>query len=511
MSFESILFERPEDRPAIEPAEMPGFFVDLNLDQIVEAVVKGRQEYNLRPLFWAPLGRVGAIEYRHEVMQELERPEPARIITAFAQGMRTVREYLTRIERLYYPLQKQRWFLDAVDVYCDTVAALRRDLSSTDLHARGLVALRQYLQEYTASTAFAHLEEETKGLKDALAGIDYCIRIRGNSVTVRAYDNEADYSAYVQQTFERFKQGDVKDYRAKFPASGEMNTVEAQILDNVARLYPETFGRLNAYCQQHADFRDATIAAFDREVQFYLAYLEFIGSVGAAGLSFCYPHVSDTRKEIADLEGFDLALANKLRAEGSSIVCNDFWMNGKERIFVVSGPNQGGKTTFARTFGQLHYLAALGCPVPGKEARLFLFDNLFTHFEKEENVEDLRSKLEDDLVRVHRILSEATPRSIIIVNEILTSTTLSDAVFLGKKVMEHLSRLDALCVWVTFVEELASFSEKTVSMISMVAPENPAVRTYKIARRPAHGRSYAAALAEKYGLTYGALKERIRP
>ena len=142
MSFESILFERLEDRPGVEPAEMPGFFVDLNLDQIVEAVIKGKPEYNLRSLFWSPLTRVGAIEYRHEVMQELERPEPARIVGAFAQGMHTGRDYLARADRLLYPLQKQRWFLDAVDVYCEAVVSFLGDLSAADLKSRGLLAFR---------------------------------------------------------------------------------------------------------------------------------------------------------------------------------------------------------------------------------------------------------------------------------------------------------------------------------------------------------------------------------
>lgn len=510
MSFPSILFKDPDSARDIERTDPPGFFRDLNLDQVIDAVVRGREEYNLRPFFYSPLKNTDGIEYRHEVMRDLENEGLYGCIKTFAAGMRSVREHLDGAEKLYYEYQKQAWFLSAVDIYCNTVVTFAGDLSRAPVESQGFAAFRDYLGAYVQSGGFKTLMAEVERIRAALAAIRYCLEIEGGGFSVRKYDPKPDYSEEVQRTFQKFRQGAVKDYRVDFSKSSGMNHIEAVILGFVARLNPEIFSDLSAFCTANGGFRDEAVVAFDREIQFYAAYLEYIGVLRSAGLKFCYPIVSGDGKEVYDCEGFDLALAHKLCGENSTVVCNDFFLKGSERVFVVTGPNQGGKTTFARTFGQLHYLDALGCPVPGSRARLHLFDEIFTHFEKEEDIRDLRGKLEDDLVRIRAILDRATPDSIVIMNEIFTSTTLKDAVFLSRMVMGKIAALDALCVWVTFIDEMASFSDRTVSMVSGTSPENPALRTFKITRRPADGLSYAMSIAEKYGLTHDLLKERIR-
>ena len=278
----------------------------------------------------------------------------------------------------------------------------------------------------------------------------YTLQIRSGSITVRKYDSEIDYAADVEEFFRKFQIGAVNDYSAKFNESAQMNHVEAAIMDFVAKLHSDIFIRVNAYCNRNASYIDETIGRFDRELQFYIAYLDYLEPLRRAGLSFCYPTLSVESKELCTHDVFDIALAKSLVTKRETVVCNDFYLIGKERIFVISGPNNGGKTTFARMFGQLHYLASLGCLVPGTDVRLFLFDRLLTHFEREEDITNLRGKLEDDLVRINDTLNQATSKSIIIMNEIFNSGTLKDAIFLGTKVIERIVQLDALCVCVSF-------------------------------------------------------------
>lgn len=408
----SVLFDQADDRASAEQAGVPSYFTDLHLDQIVNSVTASRAEYGLLPFFYWPERRVDAIRYRHEVFRDLEKPEVREAVNAFAKSMREVRSYSGLVRKLSDRFHKEGWLVQTIAQYCAAVSTLAADLEQVSLEAHGLLLFRAYLARYAVSQEFVALRDEAKRLIAELAAVRYSLLIHGDSLTVDHYGGESDYSQEIEETFAKFKQGAAKDYRIAYrSAPQDMNHIEAKILEFVARLNPTPFLQLLDYAARHADFLDQAVARFDREVQFFLAYLDHIEKFKRAGLPFCYPEVSDTAKDVHCAEGFDLALAEKLTSASETIVSNDFALTGKERIIVVSGPNQGGKTTFARMFGQLHHLASLGCPVPGREARLYVFDDIFAHFEREEKVETLRGKLEDDLVRIHAILENVLAKS----------------------------------------------------------------------------------------------------
>jgi DNA mismatch repair protein MutS len=483
---------------------------DLNLDQIVAAIAGDREERDhIVSVLFGRLHDADAVRYRQEVFQDLENPALFDEVQRFTGLIREVRAHLQQLPKMPYRYQREGWLLDAAAIYCDAVQTLAGHLASAQISSRALLAFREYLVSYLASPGYAVLVSDTRNRKDALGRIRYCTRIRGGRVDVTRYQEEADYSAAVLATFERFKQGAVKDYLIQYRTRPGMNHVADWILDRVARLFPEEFAALDEYCRQHDGFLDEGIRRGDQDLQFYLAYLDYIRPVRAAGLRFCYPEVSAAAKEVQATDTFDLALAHKLVGERKPVITNEFFLEGRERIIVVTGPNQGGKTTFARTFGQLHHLASVGCPVPGSSARLFLPDRLFTHFEREEDLSRMSGKLEDDLIRIGEILRAATGASIVILNEIFTSTTLHDARFIGTKLLRKIMQLDALCVYITFVDELASLGEQVVSMMTMVVPDNPAERTFKVVRKQADGLAYALAIAEKHDVTYDRLRERL--
>ncbi|MGE5376340.1 MAG: DNA mismatch repair protein MutS, partial [Bacteroidota bacterium] len=290
MKFHSILFDQgsfPEGE-----VEQPDFFTDLNLDQVIDAIASRREEYHLQPFYWVALRKAETIHYRHEVMRDLEDHALLAHIWEFADRMILVRRHLARAEKLQHLYHREGWFLEAALAYCAAVTGLKRDLELGSIRSGGFLALRDSLQEYVSSPGFQLLQVEAQKVKACLLESRYCLNIGTGRFTIQKYEGESDYSEEVERIFAKFKQGVVKDYRSGFPYGTGMNPVEAKNLELVARLYPQQFADLDQFCSDHGQFMDKTICTFDREIQFYIAYLEFIGSIRRKGLKFCYPEVS---------------------------------------------------------------------------------------------------------------------------------------------------------------------------------------------------------------------------
>jgi hypothetical protein len=510
--FRSILFPPGLETQRVETTIQPDCFIDLNLDQVVAGIVTGRDEAALRPLFHATYRSEEIVRHRQAVFADLERPEIFAALPPFSSDMRRISEGVAYAGTVARPAHRHMAILHAIDLYCTAVRSLRRDLQPLTLKSAGLDGLRHYLAGYVAADGFAALAAETEDLQRALSEVAYGMLFRSDRVTIRKYAGEPDYAATIRERFARFAAPHSEAAEQPATSTPELNTTEQDILEFVSRLFPEPFRRLEDYVSRHAAaFVDPVVADFGREIDFFVTYLEFIQPLKDAGLAFCYPDISAVSKATEVVDGFDLALAAQLVRQDETVVPNDFELARSERIIVVSGPNQGGKTTFALMFGQAHYLAGLGCPVPGTSARLFLADRVFTHFEHEEDIANLRGKLEDELVRLRQASDAMTADSVVILNEMFNSTSLDDQVFLSTKVLEQILALDAIAVCVTFIEELSRLSGKTVSMVSTVDPEDPARRTFKVVRKPADGFAYARSLAERHGLTYDKLRARLRP
>ncbi len=499
MAFKSVLFKNDG---ILLKQEEPGFFKDLNLDKIVDNIIGINDDIKLKYVFYTHLDNINEIKYRQDIFTDLMNNNILSIIKDYYNKIAMMNGYLSNIESLY-KYQKERWLLDSVEIYCEALKMLYNDLSGASIKSEGLIDFNSYVGNYIKSNFFIKLYNDTEKLKSELSKIRYSMHIKGKKVTVSRYKSEEDYNNEIENAFKKFS--DTNSKNENTGSTYGMGHVEAALLSLVAKLYPDQFESLIDYYNKYKNFMDDKISSFNRDINFYLKYLKYIEKIKNFGLNFCMPEITEDKHDIYNYEGFNLALADKIKNE---TICNDFSINNNERIIVITGPNNGGKTTFARSFAQIHYLANLGLPVPGKRARLFLFDDIFTHFERSENVNNLRGKLEDDLIRIKNIMDNSTEKSIVIINEMLSSTTLIDAINIGRKIIDDIRKINCVCVYVTFIDELTSI-KNTVSMVSQVSEENPEIRTHKIIREPANGLAYAMALARKYGVTHDMIIQRV--
>ena len=496
----SVLFPGPE-QPTGAPGDVdPDCFTDLHLDQVVDRLNPAGQ-VDLRSVFRQRLTTVASVEARQRVFADLDRD--AGLLSGlrrFADALGPVQQALEVASGPSYERERDGWYLEAARRYLGCVgelAALLRDRSGLGTALRQVAAHTVTLVD---GAALRGLQDDAAAAHATVASVRFQVRVQGPRVSVSLDDRPGtDFAAEVVASFERLRQGPAPAARPRTAApSLQANHVESRILGLVARLEPAPFAALARFRAQHPDFRDPVLLRFGTEIQFYLRYLELVTVLRARGVAFCRPQVED-RPDTEEASGFvDLALA--LSTDPRRLVPNDVVRLPAERVLVVTGPNQGGKTTFCRAVGQLFHLAALGCPVPAASARLRLASSIDTHFERLEDATDPGGQLEDDLRRIRAVVDRSGPGSVVLVNEMFSSTSLADAELLGQRVVDQLAASGALTVWVTFVERLARLGPTVASLVAEVSDDREVRRTLRVRRRPPDGHSYALALAHRHGL-----------
>ncbi|MCA0252357.1 MAG: hypothetical protein LCH76_08760 [Actinobacteria bacterium] len=487
----------PAGQLAYRTSGPPPGFDDLQL----ACALSGAGEFQ-RAVWYAPPSEPGTVAYRQAVVAELRRPEfrglARRLTTAVAGARRSIENY----RKAHYQWPAEIQLADAIARFTGAIAEAARGLDELRPASAGLRGLAGYLSEQVASAGFQELARNT--VLDRIRGCSMELGIHNGTVWVAPDTGRPGWGEQITATFARFYEPGEQPEATWVRPERSLNHVEAQAVELVATSFPELFAELHRFVGSRRNFLPAALQRLAQELRFYLDFLHLMDELSARGVAWCLPR--STPDGAVRVRGMvDLALA--VRSD-SPPIANDLLLTADERVVFVTGPNQGGKTTFARGFGQLCYLAGLGLPVPAQSASLPWTMPVLTHFPAPDAPD--RGGLADELARLHEALTAAGPHALLIFNELFSATSAADALLLSAKVVEQLRMLGCRVIWVTFLEELVLGTEPSVSLVGQVEPEDPTRPTFRFRPQPPGGRSHAVALAARHGLSGADLAERLR-
>jgi DNA mismatch repair protein MutS len=193
-----------------------------------------------------------------------------------------------------------------------------------------------------------------------------------------------------------------------------------------------------------------------------------------------------------------------LRASGARFVANDCGLSEEERLWLVTGPNMGGKSTFLRQNALIAVLAQAGSYVPAARATLGLVDRLFSRVGATDNLARGRSTFMVEMVETAAILAQATTSSFVILDEVGRGTSTYDGLAIAWAVTEAIhDRNRCRCLFATHYHELTRLAERldALSLHHVRAREwkGDLVLLHEVAKGPAD-RSYGLAVAKLAGL-----------
>ena len=536
---------------------------DLSVDFLCEALTKDAYENNcINQLLTSITDDEEVIRYRRDVFDDFLRfPQLRSDLTALLAKLNDLKE----IERFKKDTEASSLWqivnrLREMGGYVDCITQIKNTLESIDVRSQGLLELKAAVQAVYNDSGFPVLKQDiedtmamARRLRSITLGVNLDDMLRPKNVGVISLNDKEFSDSGILKRFIKFANrdselhhgNDVSGFVSFHPANpssasvgfgqlvigaqGELNQVfrsevtgadplsdalKKVVTDILRRTVTEMKSMLNKY----VGIEGYSFVSLMSEILFYIRFSELCEKIMEKGLPLCKAEVLNKGERSCDIKDiYNIKLAIKaVRGEDIDIVTNEFTFDDEKRIYILTGPNRGGKTTITQAVGLAFLLAQSGIYVPASSMSFSPCDNIFTHFPADENDTVDLGRLGEESKRLSEIFEDATEYSLILLNESLATTNVAEGLYIAKDVVKAMRYLGVRAVFNTHMHDLArnldevNGSVKGDSRIaSMVTGVDNGRRSFKVFIAPPQGVSYARDIAEKYGVTFDKIKSKI--
>ncbi len=527
---------------------------DIGLARLVDALAPETAD---RPAVRQVLLRLcrdpEVIAYRQAVLEDLlSRPGLAARLGALLPAIKSLAGYDRRWIKERNALAEVAWRLGELESFVEIMRGLSAAFAGGPeaLSSEALRALSQKVAAISQDPEFASLERALPGLlaqiratASVTIGVNLNDRLQPVEATLLAVNDQKFHGqSLLRRLFgtERDEwQGLAPLHGVAQPGSGSgahpdvpNDPMLVPLFRDLAAVLAKSAQPIAQALKQYAGLNGDFLAGLRHELPFYLGAVHLIGWLQAHDLPVCRPELAPADERIChirDAYNVDLALylgssaepsdAGTDRGDGLGVVASDIRFGPEGRIVVLTGPNQGGKTTYIQALGLIQVMAQAGLYVPGREARLSPVDGIFSHFPVEENLAAATGRFGDEAQRLHEIFARITRHSLVLLNESLSSTSAGESFYVGQEVLRALRLLGVRAIFSTHLHELARAIDelnqsepgdgRIVSMVASPVSEEPGWQRFKVVFGPPLGHSYAREIAVRYGVSYDQLRSLL--
>ena len=512
---------------------------DLSLELICDKLTEDTFEHNIIKNIMMKVERnPEVIRYRADVFDDIVHfPKLREHIKDLLEQLAFLKELERSLkDTAAAPIWQLVNRLNELDIYINCISGINEALSENDVKSEGLKLLKDYVNSIYLESGFEHLKEDIKDLvnevrevKSVSLGVNLDNLMRPVEVGIVSINTEPFTKTPLLSRFLNFATKDNQlENGAGFHGMTHFHTVskvagEDPLTSNLTNVITEMLGltvkRLKGKLSKYTNVRGYGLTKLIPEFLFYIRWADYINKMQELGIPVCKPEITDNKNRDMHVKGlynFKLAM-QKVDGKKIDIVANDIDFDADHRIYIMTGPNRGGKTTMTQAVGILFLLAQCGIYTPCDSVNLSPVDNIYTHFPADENKTVDLGRLGEESKRMSEIFAQASNESLLLFNESLATTSFAEGLYIAKDVVRALRYLGARTIFNTHMHELAMNLNEVNTQIegdskvaSLITGIHEGKRSYKIFLAPPEGVSYAQDIAKKYGVTFDQLAENIK-